>query len=518
MQKKLLTAGVIAGLALGASFATAIPAHPIAAVIPIALALVGIICFALFVPLRLRSWQLAIWAMLVAIGGLMLICGASWADVGSAVVLANVGGGVELKKIEELIENATKSVKATTDRMQQALEQAIEESKRSGALAAKTADECKAASEAAAKTQGDLKTLRDELMARVLEVEQKAAKRPGPGGEEFKSWGQRAAESDQFKAAAASVAKGGRPIMEAFEIGSYHKAPLMSSTVQTTGNISLVPSERVDFIRPTERQLVVRNLLPVMATESNMIEFWRENVFTNSAAPQGAGTSPDQTEFQAKAESGLTFTFVQVGMITIAHWIPVSRQIFQDAKMLASYIDQRLRYGVLLEEEDEVLNSIGTNGELNGLINQATAYNRRNTADTRLDTLLKAFLQVTLSDYTADGVVMSNVDWTEILLLKDTTGRYLFGDPSSQQAPRVWGRPVVPTNTLTVGKFLTGAFQLSAALWDREQATVRIADQHSDFFVRNALCMLAEERVALTVYRPTGLVQGDFGAAAGQPG
>jgi hypothetical protein len=44
--------------------------------------------------------------------------------------------------------------------------------------------------------------------------------------------------------------------------------------------------------------------------------------------------------------------------------------------MLASYIDQRLRYGVLLEEEDEVLNSTGTNGELDGLVHQATAYNR----------------------------------------------------------------------------------------------------------------------------------------------
>jgi HK97 family phage major capsid protein len=64
----------------------------------------------------------------------------------------------------------------------------------------------------------------------------------------------------------------------------------------------------------------------------------------------------------------MTFTFVQQPIITIAHWIPASRQILADAKMLGSYIDQRLRYGVLLEEEDEVLNSTGTNGELDGLV------------------------------------------------------------------------------------------------------------------------------------------------------
>jgi hypothetical protein len=90
---------------------------------------------------------------------------------------------------------------------------------------------------------------------------------------------------------------------------------------------------------------------------------------------------------------------------------------------------------------------------------------------------------------------MSWVDWVEMLLLKDTTGRYLFGDPSAQKAPSVWGRPVVPTNTMTVGNFLTGAFQLSAALWDREQATVRISEHHANFFVQNMVAILGEERV-----------------------
>jgi len=86
------------------------------------------------------------------------------------------------------------------------------------------------------------------------------------------------------------------------------------------------------------------------------------------------------------------------------------------------------------------------------------------------------------------------------------------------KAPAVWGRPVIPSNSMTVGNFLVGAFQLSAALWDREAATVRISEHHGDFFVRNMVALLGEERVVLTVYRPTGLVSGSFGAAAGQPG
>jgi HK97 family phage major capsid protein len=507
MQKKLLAAGVALAAITAAAVAESIPPQ-IAGALALGVLVVGLA----FLPLKLSRLQLGIMAFCAIAGATAILFGYSWVDVGAGLALANAPGGVEMKQIEEAINKATAAVKSTTDRMQQALDQAIAECKRLETVTGKTNDELKTASDLAAKSQTELKGVMD----RVLEVEQKLAKRPSGGESERKSWGQIATESEQFKSAKGRAGKGG---MEPVEVGSWHKTAIQSSNLQTTGNISMVPAERVSFIAPAERQLMVRRLLPVMSTESNMIEFWKENVFTNNAAPQGAGSSPAETEFQLKAESGITFTFVQVGLTTIAHWIPVSRQALSDAKMLASYIDQRLRYGVLLEEEDEVLNSTGANGELNGLINQATAYNRRATADSRLDTLLKAFLQVTLSDYAADGVVMSNVDWTEILLLKDTQGRYLFGDPSAaQQDPRVWGRPCIPTNSIATGDFLTGAFQLSAALWDREQATVRVAEQHADFFVRNAVCLLAEERVALTVYRPSGLVAGDFGAAAGQPG
>jgi hypothetical protein len=49
-----------------------------------------------------------------------------------------------------------------------------------------------------------------------------------------------------------------------------------------------------------------------------------------------------------------------------------------------------------------------------------------------------------------------------------------------------------------------GAFQLSAALWDREQATVRVAEQHSDFFVRNMVVIWPRSASRSTVYRPAG--------------
>jgi HK97 family phage major capsid protein len=76
-----------------------------------------------------------------------------------------------------------------------------------------------------------------------------------------------------------------------------------------------------------------------------------------------------------------------------------------------------------------------------------------------------------------------------------------------------WRQPVVETPAITQGTFLTGAFGLGAQIYDREQATVRVSEHHEDFFVRNAIVVLVEERLALAVKRPESFVKGSFGAA-----
>lgn len=78
---------------------------------------------------------------------------------------------------------------------------------------------------------------------------------------------------------------------------------------------------------------------------------------------------------------------------------------------------------------------------------------------------------------------------------------------------QVWRQPVVETPAIAQGTFLTGAFGLGAQVYDRQQANVRIAEQHSDFFVRNAVAVLAEQRIALAVKRPESFVVGTFSDA-----
>jgi HK97 family phage major capsid protein len=287
----------------------------------------------------------------------------------------------------------------------------------------------------------------------------------------------------------------------------------VKNIINSTGqNQPLVPADRLPgIVAPADRILTVRNLLMVGRTSSNLIEFAKENVFTNSAGVQSGG-SPLAFENVAKPESNLTFTLSNVPVVTLAHFIRASKQVLADAPQLQSYIDQRLSYGLKLEEEDQLLNGDGTNGNIGGLLKAGnfTAFNRGASGDTKIDTLRKGTTQVALSEYRASGIVINPEDWEEIELLKDNENRYIFAQPQSAASPTMWGLPVVATQAIAAGTFLVGAFNMGAQIWDREDATVMVSTEDGDNFTKNMVTILAEERIALTVYRPTAMVSGTF--------
>jgi len=337
-----------------------------------------------------------------------------------------------------------------------------------------------------------------ELTDKCLELERKMSAGKEEGQQAHQSFGEQFVKSEAFQSMASGRSKFAR--ME-------FKTAIINATGQ---NQPLVASDRIPgIIANPDRVLTIRDVLPTGRTSSNLVEFTRENVFTNSAAAQYASPARENV---TKPESGITFTLASAPVVTLAHFIPVSRQVLDDAPQLQSYVNSRLTFGLKLEEEDQLLNGSGTSGNLSGILTSGNfvAYNRAVSGDTRLDTIRRAIAQAALSEYTADTVVINPADWEGIELTKGTDGQYVIGNPMDGLAPRIWGKRVVATNSIASGTFLVGAMSMGAQIWDRMDAAVQISYEDGDNFKKNMATLLAEERLALTVYRPSAFVKGTF--------
>ena len=75
----------------------------------------------------------------------------------------------------------------------------------------------------------------------------------------------------------------------------------------------------------------------------------------------------------------------------------------------------------------------------------------------------------------------------------------------------------IPTGSQVIGEYPLGGGDVDPVykgllqIFDRDDASVTISTEDRDNFVTNRVTLLAEERLALAVYRPESFVYGDFG-------
>jgi len=399
--------------------------------------------------------------------------------------------------IENDIETINASLKTVGDQIRAQSERAEKEIK----AHTKLSEETKAKVDELLLKQG-------ELQANLQHTEQALAKLEanGAGGDvQHQTYGQQFVTSEDFKAFAGKTSPRGRVDMTI-------NAAITSLTTDADGSAGdlVAPTRLPGVIAPPERRMTVRDLITPGRMDGDMLQYVKETGFTNNAGPTA--------ETVKKPESTMKFDLVSTTAKVIAHWVKASRQILGDASQLASYIDGRLRYGLAFKEELQLLSGDGTGQNLLGIIPQASAYSPAITlpqaSTTVIDQIRLAMLQSQLAEYPASGIVLNPIDWARIELTKDTTGRYVIGNPQGTIGATLWNLPVVSTQAIAVDKFLTGAFRLGAQVFDRWQARVEVSTENEDDFVKNMVTILAEERLALAVYRPEAFVYGDFGNVA----
>lgn len=395
-----------------------------------------------------------------------------------------------MSEIEKSIEAINASLKSVGDQLRANAEKAEKEIQ----AHAKLSEETKAKVDQLLTAQG-------ELNARLQAAEQMVVKLEQGGGAAAKpqSLGERFLAAEGFEDFATRAAAGHK--------GSFSTSIKAAITSLDSSAGALIEPTRVGLIQPAQQRLTIRDLLSWGRTTSNSVEFVREVGFTNNA------NVVSENPTNPKPESSLSFEPDSAPVATIAHWIRASRQVLSDAAMLQSYIDGRLRYGLKLKEEAQLLKGSGVGLNISGLFTQASSYSDPGVAvqaETAIDRLRLALLQVALAEYDADGIALSPIDWAAIELTKDKNNQYLFASPTGLAGPGLWGRPVVATQSMDAGDFLVGSFQQGAQGWDREDISVVVSTEDRDNLVKNMVTILCEERLALTVYRPEAFVKGDF--------
>jgi HK97 family phage major capsid protein len=395
------------------------------------------------------------------------------------------------------------------DEMKGLVTRQSEEIKKYGETTESTVAQIKSVSERIEAMQGDVKSYEE----RLKDIELKA-NHPGYGSKpETKTIGQTFVESNEYKSSREMQMKSVNPVKID---GSFFKKDITSAAGSAGALIDAMRLPEVYF-DPANRPVHLRSFMNVGSTDSNAIEFMVEDDFDNEAGPQyDSEATGSKFELVAKNKSNLEFDLKTVPVRTLAHYMVASRQVLDDASMLRSYIDGRLRYGLALEEDKQILYGTGTGGDIEGIMVNASIQNAGDVAgtDTKLDHIRKAIALGRVAEYPMTGILLNPLDWADLELSKGDDEHYIWVTVPNGGEPRLWRVPVIETTAINAGEFLVGNFNLAASLWDRNQSTIRVSESHNDLFVKNGIVILAEERVALTVYRPKAFVKGSFDAAS----
>lgn len=317
--------------------------------------------------------------------------------------------------------------------------------------------------------------------------------------------------------------RGGRGIVSPVKFGGLltrataddmeQRAVIHSGTASAS---MLLPQVLPTIYRPLEAPLVMRDVLLNIRTASDAVTVMQENVFSNNAAETAEATTVSSG---AKPESAITFQEVSYTVRTIAHWIPITRQMMDDIPAMETYVNERLLIGLARREDNQFLNGDGIAPNVTGLLSTSgiqdldgtyfstTPVNDAGTDNENINRLLRARVKIaTTGKAQASFVVANPADVESWLTLTDASRNYHFGGPGAGAPGTVWGMPIVQSENIAQGTALVGDGSMAAVV-DRMDAQIFTSDSHSDFFVRNLFVLLAEERVTLAVFRPAAFAK-----------
>jgi HK97 family phage major capsid protein len=341
-----------------------------------------------------------------------------------------------------------------------------------------------------------------------------------------RSLGVTVVESPEFKSMLGGFPDGRIPAQSRVQSAPIAVKALFTGASSTSAG-AFVVNERTDIVEFLGRKpLTLRNLVSNRRTTSDTVEFVQESSHTNAAAPVAEATSAAARTAAAntttgavtftnasgggyKPEGSWAFAVVQANVKTIAEWVPVTKRALADVAQLEGLINDQLSADVAEAEENQLLNGDGSGENFTGIANTSGIQTQAFATDI-FTSVRKGITKLrTVGRVNPTAILMNPADAESVDLTKDGNNQYYYGGPQALGQRTLWGVPVIESESQTAGFVTLGDFT-KAVVWDREQTTVTMTDSHSDFFVRNLVAVLAEERLAFGVTRPTAFCTVDI--------
>ena len=341
-----------------------------------------------------------------------------------------------------------------------------------------------------------------------------------------RSLGVTVVESPEFKSMLGGFPDGRIPAQSRVQSAPIAVKALFTGASSTSAG-AFVVNERTDIVEFLGRKpLTLRNLVSNRRTTSDTVEFVQESSHTNAAAPVAEATSAAARTAAAntttgavtftnasgggyKPEGSWAFAVVQANVKTIAEWVPVTKRALADVAQLEGLINDQLSADVAEAEENQLLNGDGSGENFTGIANTSGIQTQAFATDI-FTSVRKGITKLrTVGRVNPTAILMNPADAESVDLTKDANNQYYYGGPQALGQRTLWGVPVIESESQTAGFVTLGDFT-KAVVWDREQTTVTMTDSHSDFFVRNLVAVLAEERLAFGVTRPTAFCTVDI--------
>lgn len=262
------------------------------------------------------------------------------------------------------------------------------------------------------------------------------------------------------------------------------------------GNVTgtMPQAQRLEGVNDiAERAVVTYPLIPKLNTAANTIEWVYE---TNQD-----GTIDGTAEGAAKDQIDNDFVVTSVALVKRAAYFKVSTEMLDDVTFMAGWLRNKLIVRLFLDVDNQVLNGDNVAPNLNGVINQATAFAAGTFAGTvdnanDVDSLAVAANQIKIANQGVNNLTImmhpSDVTALKLVKLSTTDKRYVDRLLMVGSTLTMDGIPIVENNNITVGDFLIGDFS-KATIVQKSAITVEVGLDGNDF-TNNMRTILAEWR------------------------